>query len=221
MSVQQEAERHGREATPRRAAHRRWAVTSTQKAFLLTSLHLLLVLSLGGKLLYDRATRPRFWVKAAPVDPDLPIRGRYVSLRVEVPVLGAVMPPLEPRPKNLKETEPWPPRWQQHHLRVDLEAGSQGLVARTQGKPDPQHLVIYDANHNATLPERMRGLPEASWVVVLDQPIPFFIPERISDPSRRKPGEELWVEVTLPRKGPLRPIRLGVKKEGNLNPLNL
>lgn len=196
-------------------------MTSKQKALLLAGLHLLLVLSLGGKLLYDRATRPRFWVKAAPVDPDLPIRGRYVSLRVEVPVLGAVLPPLEPRPKALKDSEPWPPRWQQHRLHVNLEPGSQGLVARATGKPDPQRAVIYNAAHNAILPERLRNLPEASWVVVLDESIPFFIPEHIPDPSRRKPGEELWVEVTLPRKGPLRPIRLGVKKDGTLSPLTL
>jgi hypothetical protein len=37
----------------------------------------------------------------------------------------------------------------------------------------------------------------------------------------RAPGEELWVEVTLPRRGPPRPIRLAVKKDGVLTPLDL
>ncbi|MCZ6514734.1 MAG: hypothetical protein O6850_02600 [Acidobacteria bacterium] len=32
---------------------------------------------------------------------------------------------------------------------------------------------------------------------------------------------QLWAEVTLPRQGPPRPIRLGVKKEGLLTPLDL
>jgi hypothetical protein len=192
-------------------------MTAKQKALLLAGLHLLLVLSLGGKLLYDRATRPRFWVKAAPVDPNLPIRGRYVSLRVEVPVLGATLPPLEPRPRALRDSEPWPPRWQQHRLRVTLEPGPQGLVARASGKPTPDFMP----GENAILPERMRGLPETAWAVVLDEPIPFFIPEHVPDPSRRQAGEELWVEVTLPKKGPLRPIRLGVKKDAVLSPLAL
>jgi hypothetical protein len=196
-------------------------MTGKQKALLLTGLHLLLVLSLGAKLLYDRASRPRFWVKAAPVDPDLPIRGRYVSLRVEVPVYGATLPPEEPRPKALKPSEPWPPPWRQHRLMVDLEPGPVGLIARARNKPDPQRLVIYDAHDNATLPERLRGTPESSWMVVLDDVVPFFIPEHVPDPSRRANGEELWVEVTLPRKGPLRPIRLGVKKDGTLNLLKL
>ena len=55
----------------------------------------------------------------------------------------------------------------------------------------------------------------------LTKPVAFFIPEHVPDPSRRPPGEQLWVEVTLPRSGPPRPIRLGVMKEGRLTPLAL
>jgi len=40
--------------------------------------HVGLVASLGAKLLYDRATRSRVWALAAPYDPSLPIRERYV-----------------------------------------------------------------------------------------------------------------------------------------------
>ncbi len=48
--------------------------------------HVLIVAGLGGKLIWDRATRPRVWARTAPVDPDLPIRGRYVSLRLEATI---------------------------------------------------------------------------------------------------------------------------------------
>ena len=59
-------------------------------------------------------------------------------------------------------------------------------------------------------------------IAVLDRPVPFFIPEHVTDPSRRAPGEELWVEVTIPKKGPPRPIRLGVSKnKGPIIPLDL
>jgi hypothetical protein len=51
--------------------------------------------------------------------------------------------------------------------------------------------------------------------------VPFFLPEHAPDPTRRAAGEELWVEVSVPRKGPPRPIRLGVKKGGVLTPLEL
>jgi hypothetical protein len=48
----------------------------------------LIVLSLAGKYAIDRERLPRVWVNATPVDPDLPIRGRYVSLRLQVDVLA-------------------------------------------------------------------------------------------------------------------------------------
>ncbi len=61
------------------------------------------------------------------------------------------------------------------------------------------------------------GVPRA----VLVEPVAFFIPEHIPDPSVRLPGEELWAEVTIPRRGPPRPIRLAVRKNGALTPLEL
>jgi hypothetical protein len=112
-------------------------MTALHKGLIVAALHAALVSSLGAKLLYDRATRPRLWVHVLPVDPDSPLRGRYVRLRIE---------------------------------------------GRTE-------------------------------------PIAFFIPEHVPDPSIRAAGEELWAEVTLPRKGAPRPIRLAVKKDGVLTPL--
>ena len=51
-----------------------------RRSLIVAILHLAIVASLGGKLLFDRATRPRVWARAAPFDPALPIRGRYVRL---------------------------------------------------------------------------------------------------------------------------------------------
>jgi hypothetical protein len=51
--------------------------------------------------------------------------------------------------------------------------------------------------------------------------IPFFLPEHAANLTRRAPGEELWVEVSVPRRGSPRPIRLGVKKNGMITPLDL
>ena len=55
-----------------------------QKGLAVAVIQILIVLSVGGKLLYDRATRPRVWVRTASIDPDLPIRGRYLTLNLEV-----------------------------------------------------------------------------------------------------------------------------------------
>jgi len=56
---------------------------------------------------------------------------------------------------------------------------------------------------------------------LLAEPIAFFIPERAADPSHVAPGEEIWVEVSVPSSGPPRPIRLAIKKDGVLQPLDL
>ena len=58
-------------------------------------------------------------------------------------------------------------------------------------------------------------------IALLAIPVAYFIPEHIPDPSVRKPGEELWVEVTVPSEGPPRPIRLGVRRDGALAPLQI
>ena len=63
-------------------------MTLTRKGLILAAFQCLLVLSLSGKLLYDRSTCPRVWVKTARWDPSLPIRGRYLALRLE-PERGA------------------------------------------------------------------------------------------------------------------------------------
>jgi hypothetical protein len=55
--------------------------------------------------------------------------------------------------------------------------------------------------------------------LTLSEPLAFFIPEDIADPSIREPGEELWVRVTLPPRGAPRPIELGVKRGDELTPL--
>lgn len=58
-------------------------------------------------------------------------------------------------------------------------------------------------------------------IVALEAPVDFYIPEHIPDPSRQPPGARLWVEVTVPPKGPPRPIRLAVKQNDVLTPLNI
>ncbi|HEX2768708.1 MAG TPA: hypothetical protein VHN12_05450 [Geobacteraceae bacterium] len=169
------------------------------KGIVIAALHVGLVASLGGKLLYDRDTRPRAWAQAAPYDPDLPIRGRYVSLQLTV------------EPKGIGEPNPGP-GWQPPQA-VSLRSEGGWLVADPlPGKrgynPSATHLRFIQR--------------QGEKLAVLDKPVPFFIPEHIPDPSRRAPGEELWVEVTIPKKGPPRPIRLGVRKgDSPIVPLNL
>ncbi|MBA3258870.1 MAG: hypothetical protein H0T68_05305 [Gemmatimonadales bacterium] len=156
----------------------------------LAIVHVALIGLLGLKLLADRAALPRGWARTLPYDPSLPIRGRYVRLRLEVPLDslsgdGAV----------------------RRGLDVRLEAGEGRLRGVTDGEGGGRAVTLDSAE----------GAPRA----VLVQPVAFFIPEHIPDPSVRPAGEELWAEVTIPRRGPPRPIRLGIRKGGALTPLDI
>jgi hypothetical protein len=55
--------------------------------------------------------------------------------------------------------------------------------------------------------------------VTLAEPLAFFIPEDVEDPSIRPEDEQLWVRVTVPPNGAPRPIELGVKKDGEIEPI--
>jgi hypothetical protein len=176
-----------------------------RKGIVLAVVHVAIVASLGAKLLLDRSTYPRVWARAAPVDPDLPIRGRYVSLRLEAAIGPGLDLPAE----------------------SDREAG--GVGRRPSLNPRPVTLAAVDGQLVARpAPEAMFGLPLARArlrdgvaVAELLTPVAYFIPEDVPDPSIRPPGEELWVEVTLPPAGAPRPIRLGVRRDGVLTPLTL
>ncbi len=119
-------------------------MTLTTKGFVLAAVQCALVLSLSGKLLYDRSTRPRVWVRTTQYDPNLRLRGRYLSLQL-VPAKGSE------------------------------------FYAQTEGRQ-----------------------------------VLFFVPEKLQDFEGRQAGAELWAEVTIPKTGPPRPIRLAVKKNGRM-----
>jgi hypothetical protein len=164
------------------------------KGLLLALLHLSIVCSLGGKLLYDRMARPRVWVKVASYDPDLPIRGRYAALRMEIPA------------ENVREVYGETENRFAGMVRFNLEMRQGQLIAA--------------ANQNGEYWGYVQPSGSA-YTIRPSEPALFFLPEHIADPSRRPNGEELWIEATIPRKGPPRPIRLGVKKDGVLTPLSI
>jgi hypothetical protein len=58
-------------------------VTGRVRSLTVLAVQLALVLAVAGKLAWDRATLPRVWARVIPVDPDDPLRGRYVRLWVE------------------------------------------------------------------------------------------------------------------------------------------
>lgn len=157
---------------------------------LLAALQTALLLAIGGQMLVERITRPRGWGLTEPVDPNLPIRGRYVQLQLSVPAPGLRDAP------------------QASQVRL---VAQNGLVEAVEaGGPQP--------GASEPLPATIRIAAEGA-VARLDTPLAFFLPPNVPDPSLRPRSgpraERLWVEVTLPRRGAPRPIRLGVAPAGS------
>lgn len=160
-----------------------------KKALIVTLLHVAIVLSLGGKLLYDRMTRPRVWVRAGSYDPDLPIRGRYLTLNLEV-------------------NAPWFDEKKDYQSEVQLLIVDGQLVATKT-----------EANTGLTVSRGWRFRNDSE-KTILNPQLPFYIPEH-AEIGLRRPGEELWAEVTIPKKGPPRPIQLAIKHGKEWKPLDL
>ncbi len=168
-------------------------MTAMKKGLLVAIIHVLLVTSLGAKLLIDRATRPRVWVQSVSYDPNLPIRGRYVALRAR---LQTDVPP--PADNNY-----W---YGTTKVRLEVRDGKLFGIRDSQGSV------------SMTWMKDRKG----QWIAITHDPSLFFIPDTASDPSFRQLGEQLWFEATIPKKGPPRPIRLAVSKpDGTFTPLEV
>jgi uncharacterized membrane-anchored protein len=176
-------------------------MTPFWRGILLAVVQVGMVLSLGAKLLADRARYPRVWAESVAYDPEAIIRGRYVSLRLKVKVMNAA----------------------DENLPGNFGVGrAQGYMHEVRLGVEEQELVAYaTADHTGLYALRSPTRNGSESPLVLQEPVEFFIPEHAEDPSRRPVGEELWVEVTVPPKGPPRPIRLGIKKAGTLTPLKI
>lgn len=153
-------------------------MTARQRSLTVLTVHLLLALAVVGKLGWDRATLPRVWARTIPVDPDDPLRGRYVRLWVDAADRRGTAPP-------------------------EAASGVEFFAAEGQ-------LAIREAVRWPGLLLRDPPPPQARGVVVAE-PMAFFIPEHAPDPSRLDSGMELWVEVSVPRRGLPRPIRVEVR----------
>ena len=190
------------------------------KAAVVALIQVLIVCSLGAKLLYDRRTRPRAWFKTERYDPNLPLRGRYVSLQIEVHDSRS---PEELEKKFGPEIQAMQNQQARYSSRARFNYGREcGWIAMRDGAPVAefdQTAAVWNCD-NLTFMRRRTGNENS---LQLTEPSLFFISDTAKDPTALARGDELWVLATIPRKGPPRPIALGVKKTGEqeIRPLEL
>ena len=73
--------------------------------------------------------------------------------------------------------------------------------------------------------QQLRGLWVEAWPgkscheMTLSDPVDFYIAGNTPGLFPLKPNQELWIEVTVPPKGPPRPTQLALKEDGSWKPL--
>jgi hypothetical protein len=172
-------------------------------------IQVLIVCSLGAKLLYDRRTRPQAWFLTQRYDPNLPIRGRYLSLQVEVKDPRSAE---EVQQKFATEIQIYKNQRYATFYGFGQECGS--IVLR-DGSPVAEFDDSLSYGCDNLSFQRWNG--NGQTVLRVMEPVLFFISDTAKDPTGLPRGDELWVLATIPRKGPPRPIALGIKRAGETN----
>lgn len=176
-----------------------------------------LVCSIAAKYLYQRWTCPRVWTRTAAFDPELVMRGRYLSLQLTVNGCQSTLPSAKqaqfPRDVNgAAISGNFALRSDQNvSFPAELKVIDNHLVAIQVTDEDKAHSGQMISTWRASKCEDMR----------LAAPVNFYIAEHARSPLPVTPGAELWIEVTVPPKGPPRPIQLALKQNGTWEPLTL
>jgi hypothetical protein len=177
---------------------------------------LAIVSTIAAKYWYQRWTCPRVWTRAAAIDPQLPMRGRYLALELTVDGCQSTLPSAKnanfPRDVNGAVT---PGSYVLRPNAVDFHANlkvvnNTFVAVRIEGTDD------------MTAGEEVVGTASSPCnQMQLASSTDFFISDTAQSPLPLKPGQELWIEVTVPPKGPPRPTQLALKDNGAWKPLDL
>jgi hypothetical protein len=178
-------------------------------AALVIAIQCLLVLTIAGKFLLERKTCPRVWARAANVDPNSPMRGRYLILPLEVNTCALQQEgdgDRSPEFRNhsgIQRVDWW------SNFRLVDRGGKLTAIPVPSDAPRPGEMRI--ARNGADSCSRARLLGS----------VDFYIPDTTQWPPKLGSNDALWVEVTIPPTGPPRPIQLAVSRNGVFAPLKM
>jgi len=180
-------------------------------------IQLVLVSSVAAKYLYQRWTCPRVWTRTAAFDPELLMRGRYLSLQLMVDGCRSTLP--SAKQARFARDFNGVPQGFTYSIDERNFAEFPAVVTASNGK-----LVAVQAPESLDRRSTQRVLAQSG--VSCDEmrlvaPVNFYIAEHAKSPVPLTAGAELWIEVTVPPKGPPRPIQLALKQHGVWEPLAL
>ncbi len=190
-------------------------INVSAKSVALLIIQLALVSSIAAKYLYQRSASPHVWTRTVAFDPELVMRGRYLSTQLLVDGCQSTLPSAKQAtfPRNIN----------------GVPEGSRYAIAAPQAVHFPAKLAVENNKLVAIRLPESDDNPAGQWVAAwpksscedlrLDEPVNFYIPEHAQSPLPLKSGDELWIEVTVPPKGPPRPLQLALKENGAWKPL--
>lgn len=190
-------------------------ITLSGASIALLVIQLAIVSSIAAKYLYQRWRCPRVWTRTVAYDPELPMRGRYLSVQLVVDGCQSTLPSAKQAamPRNAD----------------GVPVGKRFSINAPDNIQFPATLHVVGSKLEAIRIPEGDSRPGGQMVTAspgsscdnmrLDQPVDFYIAEHAASPTPVKTGQELWIEVTIPPKGPPRPIQLALKQDGVWKPL--
>jgi hypothetical protein len=171
-------------------------------------LQLAIVASIGAQYVYQRWTSPHVWVRAVAPEASSAVSGRYLNLQLVVDGCQSTLPSAKAAtfPRDINGAAVQGP--------FGLIAGT---IFRANLKVQSNRLIAVNAVVDETGRE---GQPVMATPgkpcdqMRLIHSVPFYVAENSIDASRLNPGQELWMEVTVPATGPPRPLQLALKENG-------
>jgi hypothetical protein len=143
-------------------------------------------------------------MRTAQFDPNLPLRGRYLALQLAVDACSLPRDSSTWQSWNANGMGNW--RWKVRPVARDGKLVVE--LARDRTRPELTQQIFLPKDR----PCDRAALQDAA---------EYFIGDRDKSPFPLKPGEELWVEVTVPPVGPPRPIQLAISDAQGFRPLLL
>lgn len=178
-------------------------------------IQLAIVSTIAAKYLYQRWTCPRVWVRTVVYDPVMLMRGRYLSTQLIVDGCQSTLPSAEqaqmPRDLNGVQTG------KTFSIRADRPVEFPATLKVGKDKLVAIRVPESDARSTENTVQAIAGSSCQDFRLLT--PVDFYIAEHAANPASVKPGQELWIEVTIPPKGPPRPIQLALKQNGAWTPL--
>lgn len=189
------------------------SVSNASLALLL--IQLALVSTVAAKYEYQRWRCPRVWTRAFGYDPALPLRGHYLALEMRVDGCASTLPSAA-----------------QARFQRDINGAAIPGPYSIRGVPSVRFSADLKVDHNRLqairIPDtgqQQSGQTVNAWPgkscdeMTLARPVFYFVPDNATPVFPLKPGQELWVEATIPPQGPPRPTQLALKENGRWQPL--